>query len=315
MNRLKGAYSSCMNCGGKVKMKSGGNWIKKAVSKNPGSFTAQANNAGMSVPAFRNKVLSNKSDYSSTTVKRANLAKTLSGMRKGEDGMLSGSDKRLSKSDKRVLKVIDYSSAVKPRGLFTSETSMGMPTTPTAIDSPTNWYNESTGDKAQAENAARPVANTPVSSSNPTPKTEGSPKVKAYQEMLRSKGYNIAADGAWGPQTQKAYESYIKSKTTAVTSPAKTAPAKTSQPGVSSQIKYTASQWDKAMAENNARPAAGATYGPTKTNMMKPAPKAAYVAPRAPIAAPGKTTTTTTKKPDTMAAWAQKVVAQNTKKK
>jgi hypothetical protein len=88
MNRLKKAYSSCMECGGK-KMKSGGNWIKKAVSKNPGSFTAQAKKAGMSVPAFRDKVLANKSDYSSTTVKRANLAKTLSKMRKGEDGMLN----------------------------------------------------------------------------------------------------------------------------------------------------------------------------------------------------------------------------------
>lgn len=90
MNRLKKAYSSCMMCGGK-KMKAGGNWIKKAVSKNPGSFTAQAKKAGMSVPAFRDKVLANKSAYSSTTVKRANLAKTLSKMRKGEDGMLNTS--------------------------------------------------------------------------------------------------------------------------------------------------------------------------------------------------------------------------------
>jgi hypothetical protein len=63
-------------------MKSGGKWIQKAVSKNPGSFTAQAKKAGMSVPAFRNKVLSNKGAYSSTTVKRANLAKTLSKMKK-----------------------------------------------------------------------------------------------------------------------------------------------------------------------------------------------------------------------------------------
>jgi len=89
MNRLKKAYSSCMMCGGK-KMKSGGNWIKSAIKK-PGSFTAQAKKAGMSVPAFRDKVLANKSAYSSTTVKRANLAKTLSKMRKGEDGMLNTS--------------------------------------------------------------------------------------------------------------------------------------------------------------------------------------------------------------------------------
>lgn len=88
MNKLKNAYKSCMSCGGKVKMKSGGNWIKKAVSKNPGSFTAQAKKAGMSVPAFRDKVLANKEKFSSTTVKRANLAKTLSKMKKGQGGMM-----------------------------------------------------------------------------------------------------------------------------------------------------------------------------------------------------------------------------------
>jgi hypothetical protein len=80
MNRLKKAYSSCMMCGGK-KMKSGGNWIKSAIKK-PGSFTTQAKKAGMSVPAFRDKVLANKEKFSSTTVKRANLAKTLSKMKK-----------------------------------------------------------------------------------------------------------------------------------------------------------------------------------------------------------------------------------------
>ena len=63
-------------------MKKGGNWIKKAVSKNPGSFTAQAKRAGMSTSAFREKVLANKSKFSGTTVKRANLAKTLSKMKK-----------------------------------------------------------------------------------------------------------------------------------------------------------------------------------------------------------------------------------------
>lgn len=68
-------------------MKSGGNWIKGAIKK-PGSFTAQAKKAGMSVPAFRDKVLANKEKYSSTTVKRANLAKTLSKMNKGQMGMM-----------------------------------------------------------------------------------------------------------------------------------------------------------------------------------------------------------------------------------
>ena len=77
-----------MECGGKMKMKKGG-WIQKAI-KNPGSFTKQAQAAGMSVSAFRNKVLANKSAYSSTTVRRANLAKTLSRMRKGKNGMEVG---------------------------------------------------------------------------------------------------------------------------------------------------------------------------------------------------------------------------------
>lgn len=86
MSRLKKAYSSCMECGGSVKMKSGGKWIQGAIKK-PGSFTKQAQAAGMSVAGFRNKVLANKGDYSSTTVKRANLAKTLSRMRKGDEGM------------------------------------------------------------------------------------------------------------------------------------------------------------------------------------------------------------------------------------
>lgn len=85
--KLKNAYSKCMSCGGKMKMKSGGNWIKGAIKK-PGSFTAQAKKAGMSVPAFRDKVLANKEKFSSTTVKRANLAKTLSKMNKGQMGMM-----------------------------------------------------------------------------------------------------------------------------------------------------------------------------------------------------------------------------------
>jgi hypothetical protein len=85
--KLKKAYSNCMECGGKMKMKSGGKWIKSAIKK-PGSFTAQAKKAGMSVPAFRDKVLANKEKFSSTTVKRANLAKTLSKMKKGQGGMM-----------------------------------------------------------------------------------------------------------------------------------------------------------------------------------------------------------------------------------
>ena len=70
-------YAKC----GMKKMKAGGKWIKKAISK-PGSFTAQAKRAGMSTTSFREKVLANKEKFSGTTVRRANLAKTLSKMRK-----------------------------------------------------------------------------------------------------------------------------------------------------------------------------------------------------------------------------------------
>ena len=56
------------------------NFIKKAIKK-PGSFTATAKKAGMSVPNFTKKVLANKKKFSTTTQKRANLAKTLSKLR------------------------------------------------------------------------------------------------------------------------------------------------------------------------------------------------------------------------------------------
>lgn len=349
MSRLKNAYSTCMSCGGK-KMKSGGKWIQSAIKK-PGSFTAQANKAGMSVPAFRDKVLSNKEAYSSTTVKRANLAKTLAGMRKGEYGMLNSTGAKTTKnlavkSNKGQGKEMPKMSTVRSKdsygmrkgaeGMEVSKRdlkagrkevmgieSKGLPTnsvnltTPTPIESPANWYNESVWDKAQAENAVRPAANTPVSSSNPSVKG-GSEKVRAYQEMLRSKGYDIVADGAWGPKTQKAYESYIKSKTVASApkaasvSPSKPA-AKTTSTSSSQTWNYTPAQWDAAQRQNAMRPVAGATYGPTRANMtIKPAPAAPVN--RAPIAAPGKPVVKSTA-PDQLPAWAKRAIAQNNAKK
>lgn len=85
-------------------MKKGGKWIQKAIKK-PGSFTAQADRAGMSVPAFRDKVLANKDKFSSTTVKRANLAKTLSRMKKkGQMGMdMQSSPQPQSTESKKVI--------------------------------------------------------------------------------------------------------------------------------------------------------------------------------------------------------------------
>jgi hypothetical protein len=61
------------------------NWIKKATSKNPGAFKRQAKAAGMSTSAFANKVLSNKDNFNATTEKRANLAKTLGGMKESRN--------------------------------------------------------------------------------------------------------------------------------------------------------------------------------------------------------------------------------------
>lgn len=58
-----------------------GNWIQGAIKK-PGAFSAQAEKAGMSTAEFANEVTSNPDDYSDKTLKRAQLAKTLAGMRK-----------------------------------------------------------------------------------------------------------------------------------------------------------------------------------------------------------------------------------------
>lgn len=57
------------------------NWIAGAV-RHPGAFKKQAAHAGMSTSAFASKVTGDPDEYSSTTVKRANLAKTLKGITK-----------------------------------------------------------------------------------------------------------------------------------------------------------------------------------------------------------------------------------------
>lgn len=56
-------------------------WIQKAI-KHPGSFTAQAKKAKMSVPAYAKKVLKPGSKASSKTKHRAALAQTLRKMSK-----------------------------------------------------------------------------------------------------------------------------------------------------------------------------------------------------------------------------------------
>ena len=199
MNRLKESYSGCMNCGGKVKMKSGGNWIKGAIKK-PGSFTAQANKAGMSVPAFRNKVLSNKGAYSSTTVKRANLAKTLSGMRRGEDGMLNSKKSFADPMSADLQTASPVNKPVNKPGMsvaYKQEQDEMMSMSP----------------RVKAVDPLNLAANTDLNKSIGKSLTPQQEKVKSYQQMLVSKGYKVSVDGSWGPETQKAYESYIKSKT------------------------------------------------------------------------------------------------------
>jgi hypothetical protein len=51
-------------------------WIQKAI-KRPGAFTAKAKKANKSVAAMTAAVTKNPSKYSATTVRQANLAKTL----------------------------------------------------------------------------------------------------------------------------------------------------------------------------------------------------------------------------------------------
>jgi hypothetical protein len=58
-------------------------WIQGAI-KHPGSFTKQAKKAHESVQGFANKVKANPSKFSTTTKRRANLAKTLASFHKGK---------------------------------------------------------------------------------------------------------------------------------------------------------------------------------------------------------------------------------------
>jgi hypothetical protein len=58
-------------------------WIQAAKLKE-GSFSKQAKDAGMDAQAFANKVLANPDKYSTTTIKRANLAKNFAKMSKSK---------------------------------------------------------------------------------------------------------------------------------------------------------------------------------------------------------------------------------------
>lgn len=56
-------------------------WIQGAI-KRPGAFTKKAEERGISVKELAAKVTANPDEYDKTTVKQANLAKTLSKLRK-----------------------------------------------------------------------------------------------------------------------------------------------------------------------------------------------------------------------------------------
>ena len=56
-------------------------WIKDAI-KRPGAFTKKAEERGMTASQFASKVTSYPDEYDTRTVRQANLAKTLSKLRK-----------------------------------------------------------------------------------------------------------------------------------------------------------------------------------------------------------------------------------------
>jgi len=60
------------------------NWIQGAI-KHPGAFTKKAEEQGMSVSEYAAKVTSNPEEHDKTTVRQANLAKTLKKLRKHKD--------------------------------------------------------------------------------------------------------------------------------------------------------------------------------------------------------------------------------------
>lgn len=61
------------------------NWIQDAI-KRPGAFTKKAEERGMSTKEFASQVTANPDEYDTRTVRQANLAKTLSKLRKKKKG-------------------------------------------------------------------------------------------------------------------------------------------------------------------------------------------------------------------------------------
>lgn len=57
-------------------------WIQEATSEHPGAFSKKAEKAGVSTSEYAAQVTANPDNYDERTVKQANLAKTLSKLRK-----------------------------------------------------------------------------------------------------------------------------------------------------------------------------------------------------------------------------------------
>lgn len=62
-----------------------GKWIQEAVSEHPGAFSKKAKEAGMSTAELATAVTKNPENYDKKTVKQANLAKTLTKLRKKKE--------------------------------------------------------------------------------------------------------------------------------------------------------------------------------------------------------------------------------------
>jgi len=62
-----------------------GKWIQEATSEHQGAFSKKAKEAGMGTSEYAAKVTSNPEEYDKRTVKQANLAKTLTKLRKKKD--------------------------------------------------------------------------------------------------------------------------------------------------------------------------------------------------------------------------------------
>ncbi len=57
-------------------------WIQEATSEHRGAFSKKAKERGMSTSEFARTVSANPGEYDKRTVKQANLAKTLTKLRK-----------------------------------------------------------------------------------------------------------------------------------------------------------------------------------------------------------------------------------------